>query len=93
MYFYRVANEKKKFSHVLHILYLINDVGHHCARKSLTDLQKSLGDVVPPIFGIAYHEESADHREKITKVQKIWETNKIFEADIMEVCCCHNLIL
>ena len=70
---------------MLHIVYLINDVGHHCSRKSLTDLQKALGDVVPSIVGISHHSESAENKEKVTKVIKIWETNRVFHESVMEV--------
>ena len=70
---------------MLHIIYLINDVGHHCSRKSLTDLQKAIGDVVGWIVGITNHDQSAENKEKLTKVLKIWETNRVFLDDVMEV--------
>ena len=70
---------------MLHVIYLINDVGHHCSRKNLTDLQKAIGDVVGWIVGITDHNQSAENKEKLTKVLKIWETNKVFLEDVMEV--------
>ena len=73
------------FGHMLHIVYLINDVGHHCSRKNLIDLQKAIGDVVGSIIGIANHGQSAENKEKLTKVLKIWETNKVFLDEVMEV--------
>lgn len=70
---------------MLHIVYLINDVGHHCSRKHLNDLQKAVGDVVGSIIGITNHDQSDENKEKLTKVLKIWETNKVFFDDVMEV--------
>ena len=83
--FLRVSTERQKFSHILHIVYLVNDVGHHCSRKTIPDLQKALGDVVVFIFAIAQNDGSQDNREKVIKVQKIWETNKIFSDEVLEV--------
>jgi len=80
----KVVSERNNFPHMLHIIYLINDVGHHCSRKNLTDLQKSIGDVVGWIVGITDHSQSDENKEKLTKVLKIWETNKVFLEDVME---------
>ena len=77
---------------MLHIIYLINDVGHHCSRKNLTDLQKSIGDVVGWIVGITDHSQSDENKEKLTKVLKIWETNKVFLEDVMEVSMLYLMI-
>ena len=78
---------------MLHVIYLINDVGHHCSRKNLTDLQKAIGDVVGWIVGITDHNQSAENKEKLTKVLKIWETNKVFLEDVMEVFKSQLLII
>ena len=88
----RVVNERNNFPHMLHIIYLINDVGHHCSRKNLIDLQKAIGDVVGWIVGITNHDQSPDNKEKLTKVLKIWETNKVFLEDVMEVFLLYLMI-
>eukprot|EP00794_Sanderia_malayensis_P008111 gene8111-8980_t len=81
----KASSGQLKFSNLLHIIYLVNDVGHHCSRKSLHDLQKAIGDVAGPLIGLAQHNESAENKEKVTKVLKIWEANKIFADEIMEI--------
>lgn len=38
------------FSHKLHLIYLVNDVLHHCIRKNAAELKKCLENVVIPMF-------------------------------------------
>ena len=74
-----------QFQHKLHIVYLINDVLHHCQRKGAHDLQKSLEDVVKPVFFCAQIDESPENQQKLTKVLGIWESHNLFDAVTLQV--------
>ncbi|KAG7299832.1 hypothetical protein JYU34_016850 [Plutella xylostella] len=46
----KVTQPGAAFTQKLHIIYLVNDVLHHCARKNAEDLKKNLENVVVPMF-------------------------------------------
>ena len=73
------------FQHKLHIVYLINDILHHCQRKGAQDLKKALEDVVVPVFFCTQLGESAENLQKITKVLGIWESHNLFEPALLQV--------
>lgn len=46
----RALDSGEKFSTKLHLIYLVNDVLHHCARKNVEDLKMALENIVIPMF-------------------------------------------
>lgn len=44
------ALDEEKFVAKLHLIYLVNDVLHHCARKSAPTLKNELENIVIPMF-------------------------------------------
>ena len=73
------------FLHKLHIIYLINDVLHHSARKSTQDVKPVFQDVIVPIFSCTFVGESPENQQRLGKVIRIWETNSYFDSEIIEV--------
>lgn len=80
----RALGPGMQFQHKLHIVYLVNDILHHCQRKGAQDLQKSLQDIVVPLFFCTQIGESAENLQKITKVLGIWESHNLFEPSLLQ---------
>lgn len=74
-----------QFQHKLHIVYLINDILHHCQRKGAQELQKALQDVVVPVFFATQLGETPENLQKVTKVLGIWESHNLFEPSLLQV--------
>lgn len=80
----KVVSPTAPFSQKLHIIYLINDVMHHCVRKHAEDLKKSLEEVVVPMFCSTCISTSEDHKIKLNKLINLWEAkNNYFSKDII----------
>ncbi|KAK6635653.1 hypothetical protein RUM44_000907 [Polyplax serrata] len=80
----KVVAPNAPFSQKLHIIYLINDVMHHCVRKNAEDLKKSLEEVVVPMFCSTSIGISEDHKTKLNKLINLWEAkNNYFSSDII----------
>ncbi|XP_033210544.1 calcium homeostasis endoplasmic reticulum protein isoform X2 [Belonocnema kinseyi] len=73
------------FSQKLHIVYLVNDVLHHCARKKSMDLRKAMESVVVPMFCNASLAASEEQVNKLNKLLSLWESkNNYFDEGIIE---------
>uniref|UniRef100_A0A1B6L2Y7 CID domain-containing protein n=1 Tax=Graphocephala atropunctata TaxID=36148 RepID=A0A1B6L2Y7_9HEMI len=72
----KVLEERRTFNHKLHIIYLVNDILHHCARKnSGEELKKSLEGVVVPMFcNAASMNATEEQKAKLNKLLNLWET-------------------
>ena len=46
----RVTNQNTSFTKKLHLIYLVNDVLHHCVRKNNSGMQKALETVAAPMY-------------------------------------------
>ncbi|KAK2554581.1 Calcium homeostasis endoplasmic reticulum protein [Acropora cervicornis] len=66
----RALGPGMQFQHKLHIVYLINDILHHCQRKGAQDLQEALNNIVVPVFFATQLGESAENLQKINKKLK-----------------------
>ena len=78
---YRVTDSDSNFQLRLHLIYLMNDVVHHCVRKNNEDLKGSLESVAVEMFCSAWLCEGSDpiSREgKLTKLIKLWQEKSIF---------------
>ncbi|XP_015598477.1 calcium homeostasis endoplasmic reticulum protein [Cephus cinctus] len=73
------------FSQKLHIIYLVNDVLHHCARKKSMDLRKAMESVVVPMFCNTSLAASDEQLNKLNKLLSLWESkNNYFDEGIIE---------
>ncbi|XP_063226601.1 LOW QUALITY PROTEIN: calcium homeostasis endoplasmic reticulum protein [Bacillus rossius redtenbacheri] len=81
----KVISQAVPFSQKLHIIYLVNDVLHHCARKNAEDLKKALENVVVPMFCNASIGITEEQQSKLNKLLTLWESkNNYFEPSVME---------
>ena len=100
---FRALGPGMQFQHKLHIVYLVNDILHHCQRKGAQDLKKSLEDIIVPLFFCTQIGESPENLQKITKVLGISELSletqgqgDIQQAKVMrtkQTFCSHCLCL
>ena len=81
---FRVLGPGMQFQHKLHIVYLVNDILHHCQRKGAQDLQKTLEDIIVPLFFCTQIGESPENLQKVTKVLGIWENHNLFEPSLLQ---------
>ncbi|XP_012252798.2 calcium homeostasis endoplasmic reticulum protein isoform X2 [Athalia rosae] len=73
------------FSQKLHVIYLVNDVLHHCARKKSTDLRKAMESVVVPMFCNTSLAATDEQLNKLNKLLSLWESkNNYFDEGIIE---------
>ncbi|GFX38236.1 calcium homeostasis endoplasmic reticulum protein [Trichonephila clavipes] len=80
----KVTEPGATFETKLHLVYLINDVLHHCFRKNADDLKKILEGSVVPIFCSTSFGIDAEKQQKLSKLHKLWETNKYFSQQILD---------
>nr|CAD7602446.1 unnamed protein product [Timema genevievae] len=72
------------FNQKLHIIYLVNDVLHHCARKNAEDLKKALENVVVPMFCNSSIGITEEQQLKLNKLLNLWESkNNYFDTAIV----------
>ncbi|XP_067644151.1 calcium homeostasis endoplasmic reticulum protein isoform X2 [Eurosta solidaginis] len=72
------------FQQKLHLIYLVNDILHHCVRKNSHDLKNNLENVVIPMFCSADLIATAEQRTKLTKLLSLWESKaKFFDACVI----------
>lgn len=63
------------FTHMLHVIYLVNDVLHHCARKNAADIKDAFESVVVPMFCSATLAANSDEqRTKLNKLLELWKS-------------------
>lgn len=77
---YKVVQGTVPFSLKLHIVYLVNDVLHHCARKNTNDLKDALETVVVPMFCNASIGATEEQKNKLDKLLKLWESKANYLA-------------
>ncbi|KAF7703049.1 calcium homeostasis endoplasmic reticulum protein isoform X1 [Silurus meridionalis] len=75
----RITAETAHFELRLHLIYLINDVLHHCQRKNQRDLLAALQKVVVPIYCTSFLAVEEDKQQKITRLLQLWEKNGYFD--------------
>merc|ERR1719369_1915967 len=82
---WRVTNQSYSFNQKLHLIYLLNDVLHHCVRKNADALKAALEEVAVPMYCAAAEVASDDEIGKLTKLITLWESkNKFFADDTLE---------
>ncbi|GFG34350.1 hypothetical protein Cfor_08964 [Coptotermes formosanus] len=81
----KVISPGGPFTQKLHIIYLVNDVLHHCARKNAEDLKKALEEVVVPMFCNTSIGITEEQQTKLNKLLNLWESkNNYFDASVVE---------
>ena len=53
-------------------------------RKNIDSLKQALTSVVVPIYCLTYVESDGETRQKLMKLEKIWETNNYLDRSIIE---------
>ncbi|XP_053602508.1 calcium homeostasis endoplasmic reticulum protein isoform X2 [Plodia interpunctella] len=81
----KVTQPGAAFTQKLHIIYLVNDVLHHCARKNAEDLKKNLENVVVPMFCNASIAVTEEQEAKLNKLLRLWESkSNYFETSVID---------
>uniref|UniRef100_A0A8B9RMG6 Calcium homeostasis endoplasmic reticulum protein n=1 Tax=Astyanax mexicanus TaxID=7994 RepID=A0A8B9RMG6_ASTMX len=75
----RITADTAHFELRLHLIYLMNDVLHHCQRKNQRDLLAALQKVVVPIYCTSFLAVEEDKQQKITRLLQLWEKNGYFD--------------
>ncbi|KZS12402.1 calcium homeostasis endoplasmic reticulum protein [Daphnia magna] len=78
--------QSSQFTHKLHLIYLVNDVLHHCLRKGPDTLLKTLEQVVVHMFSntslVASDEEQ---NAKLQKLVVLWQSKgNLFERGVLD---------
>ncbi|GAB1610650.1 calcium homeostasis endoplasmic reticulum protein-like isoform X2, partial [Argonauta hians] len=77
----RITDKESNFDVKLHLIYLINDLLHHCQRKNADELKTRLEDIVVPAFCTASVHFTEDKKQKLTKLLNLWDSNKYFDIE------------
>ncbi|KAL4236438.1 hypothetical protein ACF0H5_004823 [Mactra antiquata] len=80
----RILAKDASFELRLHLIYLINDLLHHCQRKNADLLKSHLGQIVVPVFCTAHVGADDIKKTKLNKLLTLWEQNKYFSEDTIE---------
>lgn len=78
---FKVLEPDKTFNHKLHIIYLVNDILHHCVRKHTEEFKIALEQVVVPMFCNASLGVNEEQQAKLNKLLTIWETKNHYFTD------------
>lgn len=80
----RIMAKDASFELRLHLIYLINDVLHHCQRKNAELLKSHLAQIVVPVFCTALVGADDVKKVKLNKLLTLWEQNRYFSQDTIE---------
>ncbi|XP_037837035.1 calcium homeostasis endoplasmic reticulum protein isoform X2 [Kryptolebias marmoratus] len=80
----RITVDGAHFELRLHLIYLTNDVLHHCQRKQQKDLLTALQKVVVPIYCTSFLAVEEEKQQKITRLLQLWEKNGYFDEDTIQ---------
>uniref|UniRef100_A0AAQ4RYX7 Calcium homeostasis endoplasmic reticulum protein n=1 Tax=Gasterosteus aculeatus aculeatus TaxID=481459 RepID=A0AAQ4RYX7_GASAC len=80
----RITADGAHFELRLHLIYLTNDVLHHCQRKQQKDLLAALQNVVVPIYCTSFLAVEEEKQQKITRLLQLWEKNGYFDEQTIQ---------
>ncbi|XP_078115620.1 calcium homeostasis endoplasmic reticulum protein isoform X4 [Sander vitreus] len=80
----RIIADGAHFELRLHLIYLTNDVLHHCQRKQQKDLLAALQKVVVPIYCTSFLAVEEEKQQKITRLLQLWEKNGYFDEETIQ---------
>ncbi|CAG9803969.1 unnamed protein product [Chironomus riparius] len=75
------------FNQKLHLIYLINDLLHHCVKKNVDDLKNNLESVVIPMFCQATMCANDEQKDKLNKLLNLWAS----KANFFDSCALSKL--
>ncbi|KAG5681903.1 hypothetical protein PVAND_011308 [Polypedilum vanderplanki] len=75
------------FNQKLHLIYLINDLLHHCVKKNADDLKNCLESVVIPMFCNATMSANEEQKDKLSKLLTLWAS----KANFFDSCAISKL--
>ncbi len=78
-----MTSEQSDFTAKLHLIYLVNDVLHHCVRKNSLELKTAFEAVTVPMYTAAACSADPDQMQKLTKLLTLWETKSKFFDELM----------
>ena len=82
---FRATNQNTPFTKKLHLIYLVNDVLHHCVRKNNDVMKEALETVAAPMYCSAAQVASGDEMEKLSKLITLWTSkNKFFTEETLD---------
>ena len=82
---WRVSSPDTSFNQKLHVIYLVNDVLHHCVRKNNSQLQAALVAVAVPMYCSAAQVAGEEEMDKLSKLIVLWQSkNKFFSDQTLE---------
>ncbi|ESP02448.1 hypothetical protein LOTGIDRAFT_95622, partial [Lottia gigantea] len=77
----RIIGPDSQFSVRLHLIYLMNDLLHHCMRKGHNDLKVNIEKIVVPTFCTTIKDCDEKGKEKLLKLLNLWDRHNYFNAD------------
>ncbi|XP_058494826.1 calcium homeostasis endoplasmic reticulum protein isoform X1 [Solea solea] len=80
----RITADGAHFELRLHLIYLTNDVLHHCQRKQQKDLLAAIQKVVVPIYCTSFLAVEEEKQQKITRLLQLWEKNGYFDDETIQ---------
>lgn len=80
----RITADGAHFELRLHLIYLTNDVLHHCQRKHHKDLLAAMQKVVVPIYCTSFLAVEEEKQQKITRLLQLWEKNGYFDDETIQ---------
>ena len=82
---FKATNQNTPFTKKLHLIYLVNDVLHHCVRKNNDMMKKALETVAVPMYCSAAHIANGEEMEKLSKLITLWTSkNKFFTEETLD---------
>jgi len=82
---FKVTSPTSDFTTKLHIVYLVNDVLHHCVRKNNLGLKSAFEKVAVSMYTTAACIATEEQMPKLSKLVTLWETkSKFFEDEVLE---------
>lgn len=80
-----IQSDKGAFTLRLHLIYLINDVLHHCTRKNAEGLKQAIEKVILGIFSTTHHTVGIEpaHQQKLQKLLSLWSNNNYFSVAVL----------
>lgn len=82
---FKVTSPLSDFTNKLHIIYLVNDVLHHCVRKNNHELKNAFVKVAVSMYTAAACVATEEQMPKLAKLVTLWETkSKFFDEKIID---------
>ena len=89
---YLKAKRGNTFESCLHIVYLVNDLLHHAAKKNVEPLKSALRFVIPALFceGLYLADENEEKAKKLSKLVAIWREHSYLDDNVLRMLDNYN---